>query len=165
MKTEKDNREFYRSTFDKVHASDELVGKVKNMTKTEAKKKMFVMKKVLLIAAVIATLFVVSNLAVYAATGETWVEMLVVNVNINGEDMDLELKKITDENGDVRYALPIVVEGETYVSEDGKTYEYDNEFDIEIENPEEIDNIFIEDGDHPDSENSRVYIGGNEIVE
>ena len=30
---------------------------------------------------------------------------------------------------------------------------------------EEIDNIFIEDGDHPDSENSRVYIGGNEIVE
>ena len=35
MKTEKDNYKFYRSTFDKVHASDELVGKVKNMTKTE----------------------------------------------------------------------------------------------------------------------------------
>lgn len=165
MKTEKDNREFYRSTFDKVHASDELVGKVKNMTKTEAKKKMFVMKKVLLIAAVIATLFVVSNLAVYAATGETWVEMLVVNVNVNGEDMDLKLKKITDENGDVRYALPIVVEGETYVDEDGKTYEYsDAEFDVEIENPEEIGRIEFKKA-NPDSTDPKVYIGGNEIAE
>ena len=34
--------------------------------------------------------------------------MLVVNVNVNGEDMDLKVKKITDENGDVKYATPIV---------------------------------------------------------
>ena len=70
--------------------------------------------------------------------------MLVVNVNVNGEDMDLKVKKITDKNGDVKYALPIVVEGETTVDEDGKTYEYsDAEFDVEIENPEEIGRIEI----------------------
>ena len=166
MKTEKDNYKLYRSTFDKVHASDELVGKVKNMTKVEAKKKMYVMKKVLCIAAAVAVLFAVSNFAVYAATGESWVEMLVVNVNVNGEEMDVNVKKITDENGDVKYALPIVVEGETRVGEDGKTYEYSGgEFDVEIENPEEIGRIEVVDGDHPDSENQKVYVGGEELKE
>lgn len=156
MKIEKDNQKFYRSTFDKVHASDELVGKVKNMTKVEAKKKMYVMKKVLCIAAAVAVLFVVSNFAVYAATGESWVEMLVVHVSVNGEEMDVNLKKITEEKGDVKYALPITVEGE-----DGTTYEYTPEFDVEIENPEDINRIEFK----SESSDSKVYIGENEIVE
>lgn len=164
MKIEKDNHKFYRSTFDKVHASDELVGKVKNMTKVEAKKKMYVMKKVLCIAAVVAVLFVVSNLAVYAATGESWVEMLVVCVSVNGEEMDVNVKKITDENGDVKYALPITVEGETTVDEDGTTYEYTREFDVEIENPENIGRIEFK-SESSDSTHREVYIGENEIVE
>lgn len=164
MKIEKDNHRLYRSTFDKVHASDELVGKVKNMTKVKAKKKMCVIKKVLCIAAVVAVLFVVSNLAVYAATGESWVEMLVVHVVVNGEELDMNVKKVTDENGNVKYVLPITVEGESTVDEDGTTYEYSREFYVEIENPENMDRIEIK----SESSDGRVYIGEigeNEIVE
>lgn len=164
MKIEKDNQKFYRSTFDKVHASDELVGKVKNMTKVEAKKKMYVIKKVLCIAAVVAALFAVSNFAVYAATGESWVEMLVVRVIVNGEDMDVNVKKITEENGDVKYALPITIEGETTVDEDGTTYEYTHEFDVEIENPENIGRIEVK-MESSDSTLEGVYVGENEIAE
>lgn len=91
--------------------------------------------------------------------------MLVVNVNVSGENMDLKVNKITDENGDVKYALSIVVEGETTVDEDGKTYEYsDAEFDVEIENPEEIGRIEIKE-ENPDSTDPKVYVGGNEITE
>lgn len=87
-----------------------------------------------------------------------------MNVDVNGEDMDIKVKKITDENGDVKYALPIVVEGETRVGEDGKTCEYDNEFDIEIENPEEIGRIEFEEA-NPDSTDPKAYIGGKELTE
>lgn len=79
--------------------------------------------------------------------------------------MDVNVKKITDENGNVKYALPIVVEGETTVGEDGKTYEYsDGEFDVEIENPEEIGRIEFKEA-NPDSTDPKVYIGGNELTE
>lgn len=161
MKTEKDNYKLYRSTFDKVHASDELIEKVKNMTITEAKKKTYVLKRVLCIAAVIVTLFMVSNLVVYAAKGESLVEILTTRVTVNGEEMDIKVKKTTDENGNVKYTLPIVIEDNNTVDEDGTTYEYSNEFEVEIENPEDIDRIEFE-TEEPDS--NGIYIR-NEIVE
>ena len=49
-------------------------------------------------------------------------------------------------NGEVKYELPITIEGpSSFEGEDGETYSYSN-FGIEIENPEDIENIIIEDG-------------------
>lgn len=105
MNTFKDNYEFYVSTFDEVHASDELLRKVKNMTETKPKKKIYAIRKVLYVAAAVVIMFIVSNAVVYAATGETWFEMVAVNVILNGELQEIEAVKTTDENGNVSYEM------------------------------------------------------------
>lgn len=107
MNKYKDNYEFYKSTFDEVHASDELIRKVKNMTETKPKKKIYAIRKVLYVAAAVAIMLVASNAIVYAATGETWVEQITVHVIGNGDVQDVDMVKTTDENGDVSYEMEI----------------------------------------------------------
>ena len=80
MNKYKDNYDFYKSTFDEIHASDELLRKVKNMTEAKPKKKIYAVRKVLYVAAAVVIMLVASNAIVYAATGETWVEKIAVHV-------------------------------------------------------------------------------------
>lgn len=107
MNTYKDNYEIYVSTFDEVHASDELLRKVKNMTETKPKKKIYAIRKVLYVAAAVVIMLIASNAIVYAATGETWVEMVAVHVILNGEPQEVDVVKTTDENGNVSYEMNI----------------------------------------------------------
>lgn len=92
------NHEFYQSAFDEIHASDELLMKVQNMTENKTKKKIYAIKKAALVAAAIMMMLVVSNAVVYAATGATWVEKLIT-VNVDGEEKEASLVNKYDENG------------------------------------------------------------------
>lgn len=69
----------YKETFTDIHAPEALSRKVMNMSRTENKKiGLSMMKKVAVVAAVAGALFVGSNGVVYAATGSTWVEEVMV---------------------------------------------------------------------------------------
>ena len=46
MNQYKSNHEFYQSVFDEVHASDELIMKVQNMTDNKTKKKVYAIRKI-----------------------------------------------------------------------------------------------------------------------
>lgn len=92
------NHEFYQSAFDEIHASDELMMKVQNMTENKTNKKIYAIRKVALVAAAIIMMLVVSNAVVYAATGATWVEKLIT-VNVDGEEKEASLVNKYDENG------------------------------------------------------------------
>lgn len=105
MNTYKDNYELYVSTFDEVHASDELLRKVRNMTETKPKKKIYAIRKVLYVAAAVVIILIASNAIVYAATGETWIEMVTVNVILNGEPREIEALKTTDADGNISYKI------------------------------------------------------------
>lgn len=107
MNTYKDNYEFYTSTFDEVHASDELLRKVKNMTETKPKKKIYAIRKVLYVAAAVVVMLIASNAIVYAATGETWVEKITVHVIGNGDIQNVDMEKTTDENGNISYEMNV----------------------------------------------------------
>ena len=92
------NHEFYQSAFDEIHASDELLMKVQNMTENKTKKKIYAIRKAALVAAAIMMMLVVSNAVVYAATGATWVEKLIT-VNVDGEEKEASLVNKYDEHG------------------------------------------------------------------
>ena len=100
MKNYKNTYELYQSVFDEVHASDELLRKVENMSHTKPIKKMKIAKRVALIAATVAVLFVASNVISYAATGATWVEHFI-HATINGNDYNVKLEDAYDENGQI----------------------------------------------------------------
>ncbi len=103
MNTQKNNFELYRSAFDEVHASDELMRKVKNMTESKPKKKIYVFRKVLYVAAAVAVLLVASNVITYAATGETWVEQVMVNITLNGEQTEVPITHTVNDDGSQEY--------------------------------------------------------------
>lgn len=128
MSTKKDNYEFYRKTFDKLHASDELVRKVKNMTTEKRKTKMYTLRKVICVAAAAAMIFAVSNIVTFAATGETLVEMLTTKVIYNGKAQDIEVTKETDENGEVSYNWNVELE-----DENGNPLEFSFDYDEEVD--------------------------------
>lgn len=126
MNSKKDNYELYRNTFDKLHASDELVRKVKNMTTEKRKTKIYTLRKAICVAAAAAMFFAVSNIVTFAATGETLVEMLACKIIYNGEEKDLDIAKKTDENGEVSYDVSFDVE-----EKNGESKEYSFSLDGE----------------------------------
>ena len=125
MTNEEKNREIYVSAFDRVHTSDELKRKVLKLTETREKKKHPVLKKVVCIVAAVVLLCVLSNVIVFAATGETWVEKILVHVIIDGESKDLEMSKTVDENGGISYEAE-------FDDDDKKSYYISLEGDAEI---------------------------------
>lgn len=75
------NHEEYRKSkycngMDRIHAPENLVRRVKNMDRN-TKVRNFKLRKLAYIATVFAVVFASSNLVVYAATGNTWVEGIV----------------------------------------------------------------------------------------
>lgn len=98
MNQYKSNHEFYQSVFNEIHASDELMMKVQNMTENKTNKKIYAIRKVALVAAAIMMMLVISNAVVYATTGATWVEKLIT-VNVDGEEKEASVINKYDENG------------------------------------------------------------------
>lgn len=77
MKGKDTLREKYNKAISQVRASDALLKKTEALSKEKkADEKMIKTRRVLIVAAVIAALFLLSNVAVLAATGETWVKKL-----------------------------------------------------------------------------------------
>ena len=110
MSKDKKNRAYFQETFQELHAPDALCRKVKNMTKMEAKKiGMSVAKKLAVAAAIAAVLFAGSNGVAYAMTGSTWLETVVVKLNVNGVAYDMEMNGEVLEDGMVRYSGTVEV--------------------------------------------------------
>ena len=101
MNQYKSNHEFYQSAFDEVHASDELIMKVQNMTENKTKKKIYAIRKIALVAAAVMLMLVASNAIAYAATGATWIEHLIT-ATIDGQDRDAKLIDKYDEKGNIK---------------------------------------------------------------
>lgn len=114
MKEEHREMELYRETFSEVHAPDALKGKVKDMANNKKALWTAALKKCAAVAALAAIVFTSSNVVAYAATGETWVKM--VTVNINGKKLQAPQEEKKDADGNTYY------ESETEFTEDGQKY-------------------------------------------
>ena len=101
MNKDKQIRELYNSTFQEIHASDELKGMVADMADQKNLIWRNVWKKSIAAAAAIAVVFAAGNVVTYAATGDNLVKY--VTVKIQGEntnlEQDIKLEKTVDENG------------------------------------------------------------------
>ena len=140
----------YAGVFDEIHASDELLRKVSNMTETTKKKSIRTAVKVAYAAAAAAVVLVAGNVIAYASTGEMLLKGL-----INGEEQTVSATKeddgsysftCSDANG---YSYNVLVEGDLgdnpavvgnfdtfvpeLVKENGKTYiTVDEDFKTDI---------------------------------
>ena len=129
----KNTHELYQSVLDEVHAPDELIMKVKNMTENKTKKKIYVIRKVIYVAAAIMIFLIASNAVVYAATGATWIEHLVT-ATVNGGEYNARLIDKYDENGEFGSQELIIDYGNGIkegIEGDGQ-YAIDPNSDIEI---------------------------------
>lgn len=96
------NKQRYKETFDAMMLSEERIRKVKSMIEKNEKKKIrrtgF---RVAVSAAVLTAVFLISNVAVYAATGSTLVEKGMERVLSKGEVV--QTKK--DKDGNTSYEM------------------------------------------------------------
>ncbi|MBQ2276453.1 MAG: hypothetical protein U0L23_09545 [Lachnospiraceae bacterium] len=125
MKLNQEEKEIYRSTFNKIHASEDLLRKVKNMNQ-KSRKKSNVAKKVVAAVAALAIVFVSSNAITYARQGETWVEKMVVL--IDGKEFEAEVKDL--ENGEKVVTIETEDDDKSVNIEYG--YEVDEKGDVAI---------------------------------
>lgn len=149
MNKDKQIRERYNSTFQEIHASDELKGMVENMANQKNIIWKNVWKKGLAAAAAIAVVFVAGNVVTYAATGDNLVKYVTVKIqgkNTNLEQ-DIKLEKTVDENGqpcyrgtfgtDTEYGeLEVVTDDfdvNGTISSEGVEYTEDSESQVNIE--------------------------------
>lgn len=102
------NTELYKSTFESVHASDELKGKVENMANNKKRIWNSTLKKVGTVAAVAAIVFATGNVATYAATGNNLID--AISIKMNGDSISPsdknngdKFEKKTDEKGRTYY--------------------------------------------------------------
>lgn len=107
-----ENRKFYRETFDEVHASSELLGKVLDMKKDQKNKVFRSIAKLGYVAAAGLVIAMVSTNAIsYAQTGSTWVEKVIVY--INGAEQEAEAVYSVDEDGNEQMELELNLEDES----------------------------------------------------
>ena len=125
------NQSQYKAMMGEVHASADLIGKVKGIPMEKTKKRGMALKFATATCAALLGVFVVTNGVCYAATGETWVEKVTVWINGEPVEMDVQMSQNGDTTvGEVSYE---VGDGEggavqmTMISEggdfDGTTYE------------------------------------------
>lgn len=116
------NREFYQQTFHEIHASPELLRKVDNMRNTKGIHKIKKAARIgYALAAALAICFIFSNVITYAATGSSWMGKLIIH-SLDGreEEMEIELQRITDEDGNDYYRGTVKADDatqETYITE------------------------------------------------
>lgn len=89
-----------------VHASADLIGKVKGIPMEKTKKRGVALRLATATCAGLLGVFVVTNGVCYAATGETWVEKATVWVNGEPVEMDVQMTQDGDVAvGTIEYAV------------------------------------------------------------
>lgn len=127
------NQSQYKAMMGEVHASADLIGKVKGIPMEKTKKRTTALKFATATCAALLGVFVVTNGVCYAATGETWVEKATVYINGEPVEMDVQMSQNGDTAiGEINYTVEDA-DGEggevqmTMISEggdfDGTTYE------------------------------------------
>lgn len=127
------NSSQYKAMMGEVHASADLIGKVKGIPMEKTKKRTTALKFATATCAALLGVFVVTNGVCYAATGETWVEKATVYINGEPVEMDVQMSQNGDTTvGEINYTVEDA-DGEggevqmTMISEggdfDGTTYE------------------------------------------
>lgn len=106
------NKDYYRDTFDEIHVSSDMLGKVMNM---DMNKKEFLRKNTLKYAisaaAALLICFLVSNGISYAATGEPWTEK--IKLWIDGQEVERDITWQQNEDGSY-YGVVEVESAENY---------------------------------------------------
>ena len=105
MKNNKSTHELYQCVFDEVHAPKELLRKVESMSKVKTHSKSILVKKMVFIVASAAVMLIASNAIVYAATGSSWIEHIIVHMTYDGNSQDVDVTKTVDNNGNVTYDM------------------------------------------------------------
>ena len=154
MNKYKSNHEFYKSVFDEVHVSDELMKKVQNMSENKPKKKVYAIRKIIYVAAAILVLLVASNVVTYAATGATWIERLVT-INVNGQDQEAKLINKYDENGKLD-SQGIMIDRGNGIK---RSLEWDGEY--AIDDFSDFDIHFVEDDPELIKKDDKIYLDWN----
>lgn len=104
------NKQWYKDTFDSMRMSEEAIRKVKGIMEKKEKKRMRTGLRVAVTMAALAVVFVVGNVAVYAATGSTLVEKGIeqVSVFIDKKAVEVkEIKKYKDKDGNLVYEAEV----------------------------------------------------------
>ena len=119
------NQSQYKAMMGEVHASADLIGKVKGIPMEKTKKRTTALKFATATYAALLGVFVVANGVCYAATGETWVEKATVYINGEPVEMDVQMSQNGDTTvGEINYTVEDA-DGEggevqmTMISEDG----------------------------------------------
>ncbi len=124
------NKELYKTTFSQIHASNEKVTEVINMSKTKKSKKL-VSKKIIAIAACVACVASAGIVANAATDGELGKTVIGWFINDDGKQTAIEGDISYDENGN-KVAI-VNIEGNTYKineSEDLETGEETCEYSV-----------------------------------
>lgn len=99
------NKKWYKETFDHVTMSEERIEKIKQLEST-SRKKTLLWNKTLRFTAAFALVFMLTDVAVYAASGTGIFKR--VTALINGQSYDVDLEKKTDTEGNEYYEGHIV---------------------------------------------------------
>ena len=100
------NANRYKAMMGEVHASADLIGKVKGIPMEKTKKRGVALRLATATCAGLLGVFVVTNGVCYAATGETWVEKATVWVNGEPVEMDVQMRQEGDVTvGTVEYTM------------------------------------------------------------
>lgn len=100
------NASQYKAMMGEVHASADLIGKVKGIPMEKTKKRGVALRLATATCAGLLGVFVVTNGVCYAATGETWVEKATVWVNGEPMEMDVQMSQQGDVTvGTVEYTM------------------------------------------------------------
>lgn len=100
------NQSQYKAMMGEVHASADLIGKVKGIPMEETKKRTAVLKFATATCAALLGVFVVTNGVCYAATGETWVEKATVYINGEPVEMDVHMTQNGETTiGEISYTV------------------------------------------------------------
>lgn len=104
------NKQLYKDTFDRMVLSDESVRRVKDMIEKKEKKYLRRSFRVAVTVAALAVVFVIGNVASYAATGSTLVEKGIekVSIYIDKKKVDVkDVKKYKDKEGNAYYEIQL----------------------------------------------------------
>lgn len=100
------NASQYKAMMDEVHASADLIGKVKGIPMEKIKTRSMALRLATVACAGLLGAFVVTNGVCYAATGETWVEKATVWMNGEPVEMDVQMSQQGDTTvGTVEYTV------------------------------------------------------------
>ena len=145
------NKKLYKDTFDKVHMSEEVFGKVRNMSINERQTKRKFKFKYAMTFAALAIVFVLSNVITYASSGTTLVEKVAVYIDGKKHDIS-EMEKSIDKDGNVCYE---------YTLKDG-------EKKVEVNADEKVlqeNNLSLDTEYNSDASEAKVTIIGGELKE